>query len=279
MTMELPIYSPTRTDTWDRCSILGHLENDLHLVPKQADNKLIGGLAGRAFALGASIIHKGGGVEDAVAQATQLFNDDMQHYATHGVQFKGSIEEILEASGIHSTLPKYALADPFRGWTELDVEYQLPNHGRSIIDVGGLDLDGVLSVADVKYKRNLDARYEASTIAEYQTSWQFLHYPWAYGEHKVAKCYRMYLCLVTYKPKFSVKLIAHEVHPDTQQIWLVSARAKWKRMADPDTQLEMASQHKSQFGLCSFYKACFDYHLDPDLWKQDYVVVPRRQGA
>lgn len=274
---ELPIYSPTRTDTWDRCALLSYLENDLHYVPRQASKKLVGGLAGRAFALGASIIHKGGTVVEAVAQATSLFHTDMTHYATHGVLFDVSIEEIILASGIATTLPKYALADPFKGWSQLDIEYQLPLHGRSIIDIGGLDSDGILAVADVKYKQNLDARYEQSTIDEYLSSWQFLHYPWAYGEHKGTTCYRMYLCLVVNKPKYSVRLIPHEVHPETQQMWLMSARAKWKRMADPDAQLEMASRHKDMFGLCSFYRACFDYHLDEGLMAQDYVIVPRRE--
>lgn len=274
---ELPIYSPTRTDTWDRCNILGYLENDAHWVPKQADNKLVGGLAGRAFALGACVIHKGGLVADAVAQANALFHSDMTYYAGCGVAFDLSLDEIVENSGIHFTLPKYATEAPFKAWSALDIEYPLPQHGRSIIDVGGLDGDGILAVADVKYKRNLDARYESSTIAEYQTSWQFMHYPWAYGEHKGQPCYRMYLCLVVYKPKFSVRLIPHEVHPETQQIWLMSARAKWARMANPDLQMEMASRHRDSFGLCSFYRACFEYHLDEGLMAQSYVKVPDRR--
>lgn len=273
----LPIYSPTRTDTWDRCAILSYFEHDLRLVAKQADKKLVGGLAGKAFHTGAAVIHKGGTASEAVEQATTQFRTDMQYYASHGVTFEGEVEQIIEASGIAITLPKYAIANPFLGWSQLDIEYSLPNHGNSIIDIGGLDLDNVLSVADVKYKQNLDPRYEYSTIAEYQTSWQFMHYPWAYGDHKGMTCHRMYLCLVVYKPKFSVRLICTEVHPETQQIWLESAKAKWKRMANPDTQLEMASRHKDMYGLCSFYRACFDYHLDLDLIKQDYVLVPDRR--
>ena len=249
--MELPIYSPSHTDVWDRCAILSYLERDLHLVPKQATKKLVGGSAGTAFHLGASVLHKGGTVAEAVALAKGEFHADLTHYATHGVSFETSIEEIVEGSGIAFTLPKYAIADPFKGWQITDVEQRLVNQGRCIIDLGGLDGDGVLAVADVKYKQNLDARYEQSTIDEYMTSFQFLHYPWAYGEYKGQPCYRMYLCLVVFKPKFSVKLIPHEVHPETQAIFLASARAKWKRMADKDAQLEMSTRHKDQFGLCS----------------------------
>lgn len=274
--MELPIYSPTRTDTWDRCALLSYLENNLRLVPKQASKKLVGGAAGTAFHLSASILHKGGTVEEAVKFGVAEFHAELAHYATHGVSFDATIEEIVAASGIAETLPKYALANPFKGWAIQDIEQQLPEHGRCIIDLGGLDQDRVLSVADVKYKQNLDARYESSTIDEYMTSWQFLHYPWAYGGYKGQPCYRMYLCLVVFKPKFSVKLIPHEVHPETQQIWLASAQAKWKRMSDPDAQLEMASRHRDSFGMCAFYRACFDYHLDENLMKMDYVVVPRR---
>lgn len=273
---ELPVYSPTTTDTWDRCNILSYLERDLHLVPRQASKKLVGGAAGTAFHLAASILHKGGTVEEAVKFGVAELHAELSHYASHGVLFAASIDEIVEASSIAITLPKYALADPFKGWNIQHIEQMLPDGGRCIIDLGGYDLDNVLSVADVKYKQNLDARYEQSTVDEYMTSWQFLHYPWAYSEYMKQPCHRMYLCLVVAKPKFSVRLICDEVHPDTQQIWLVSARAKWARMANPDVQLEMASQHKSQFGLCEFYKACFSYHLDEGLIAQDYVTVPRR---
>ena len=104
-----------------------------------------------------------------------------------------------------------------------------------------------------------------------------MHYPWAYGEYKQQPCYRMYLCLVVYKPAFSVQLIPHEVHPETQAIWLASARAKWSRMANPDAQLEMSTRHKDHFGLCSFYDMCFSFHLDDGLAAQKYVKVPDRR--
>jgi hypothetical protein len=79
-----------------------------------------------------------------------------------------------------------------------------------------------------------------------------------------------------FKPRFYVELIPNEVHPETQQIWLASARRKWERMAS-DAPVEMATRHKDMFGLCSFYNACFKYHLDPQLWQQEYVVVPDRR--
>jgi len=274
---ELPIYPPTRTDVWDRCALLDYLENTLHLVPKQADRKLIGGLAGRAFAVGTAAIHQGKTPKEAVDEATMLFHTDLTHYAKCGVSFESTIEEIVDASGIATVLPKYHAADPFKGWTIQDVEQRLPDHGRCIIDLGGLDQDGVLAVADVKYKQNLSAEYESRIIDEYLTSWQFLHYPWAYGEYKKQVCHRMYLCLVVYKPRFHVVLIPHEIHPETQQIWLASARAKWGRMANPNAQLEMATRHKDMFGLCSFYDACFIFHLDEGLMQTKYVQVPDRR--
>ena len=277
MSDTLPIYPPTRTDTYDRCPLLDELSNKERWVPRQATKLLVGGLAGRAFALGTAGIHRGEPTDACVKTAIESFHSDLTHNATHGVLFEASIDEIVAASGVAETLPKYAAANPFKGWDIQDVERRLPDHGRCIIDIGGKDTDGVLSVADVKYKQNLDARYRSSTIEEYQISWQFLHYPWAYGEVKGEPCYRMYLCLVTYKPKFSVELIPHEVHPETQQMWLASAKAKWARMADPDAQLEMSTRHKDGFGMCHYYKACFTYHLDEGLMSQDYVIVPDRR--
>ena len=274
---ELPIFPPTRTDTWDRCQLLDYFENQLHLVPRQATKKLVGGLAGRAFAVGVAGLHNGMPAEWSLKQALASYKADLTHYADKGVAFESSIDNIIEASGIAVTLPKYAAEQPFKGWTIQDVERQLPEHGRCIIDLGGLDSDGLLAVADVKYKQNLDARYESTTIDEYLTSWQFMHYPWAYGDYKKQPCHRMYLCLVVNKPRFYIKLIPHEIHPETQQIWLRSAQSKWHRMAH-QVGIEMATRHKDQFGLCSYYRACFDYHLDEGLMAQDFIVVPRRES-
>jgi hypothetical protein len=273
----IPVFPPTRTDSFDRCNILDYFENEVRWVPKQASRKLIGGLAGRAFALGVSEIHKGALVAYAVDQAIKLFDADMRHFIAYGVSFDVSIEEIILASGIANSITKYALADPFKGWSIQHVEHRLPEQGRCVIDLGGLDTDGVLAVADVKYKQNLDARYKSNTVDEYLTSWQFMHYPWAYGEYMQKPCHRMYLCLVVNKPKFSVELIQHEIHPETAQIWLTSAKAKWARMADLNRQPEMSTRHKDTFGMCPFYKACFDYHLDEGLMQRDYVKVPRRE--
>lgn len=274
---QLPVFSPSRTDAFDRCPLLSYMESVERWVPRQASKKLVGGAAGQAFAVGTAVLHKGLLLEQAQNEALLAFKETLLHYVQHGVTFEASIDEIVQASGVAVSLVNYAKANPFKGWTIIDVEQELPQHGPCRIDVGGYDSDNILAVADVKYKQNLDARYEQNTIDEYLTSWQFLHYPWAYGEYKSEPCYRMYLCLVINKPRFSVRLIPNEVHPETQQIWLQSARAKWNRMSDKDAPLEMSTRHKDQFGLCSFYRACFDYHLDEGLMGVDYVKVPRLQ--
>lgn len=274
----IPIFSPTRTDTWDRCQLLDEIQNNHHWVPKQATRQLVGALCGRSFALGAAILNQGGSLADAVTKALGSLREDLSHHIAHGVMFEATIEEIITASEVEGSLNKYAKENPFAGWVLNHIEHTLPDHGRCIIDVGGRDTDNELAVADIKYKRSLEARYEHTTIEEYLTSWQFLHYPWAYGEYMGEPCYRMYLCLVVAKPRFHIKLVPHEVHPETQQIWLASARAKWARMAQ-DTLPEMASRHKDQFGLCPYYRACFDYHLDEGLMRLDYTQVPRRSTA
>lgn len=274
---DLIVFPPTRTDTYDRCQLLDYMTQKERWMPRQATKMLLSGLAGRAFAIGTAMIHQGKPVDEAVKAATESFEEDLQHHAKHGVLFEADINSIVDASSIMTSLPKYAAHDPFKGWQIQDVEQRLENYGRCIIDVGGLDTDGLLAVADIKYKQKLEARYEQSTIDEYFTSWQFMHYPWAYGQYKGIPCYRMYLCLVVNSPKFYIKLIPYEVHPETQQIWYESAKAKWARMSNTEALPEMATRHKDQFGICSMYKACFDYHLDEDLMKQDYVQVPRRE--
>lgn len=275
----LPVFAPTRTDTWDRCQLMDEIANVERWIPRQATKMLVSGLAGRAFAVGTAMIHRGQSVDLAVLAAVNDFRMDLEHHAKHGVLFEADLDAIIDASGIAKALARYQTENPFKAWKVQDVEQRLEAYGRCVIDVGGLDSDGMLAVADVKYKQKLEARYEQATIDEYFTSWQFLHYPWAYGQYKGQPCYRMYLCLVVNSPRFYIKLIPNEVHPETQAIWLASAQSKWQRMASQtsETVPEMATRHKDQFGLCQYYKACFDYHLDPDLMKQDYVQVPRRQ--
>ena len=276
--MSIPIFAPTRTESYDQCQLRDHLQNTLMLLPRQAGNALLGQLVGRAFAKGMSSFHTGTAVADCTEQALDLFERSLVHYSQHGVVFDKPVQEMVDDSGLDTVLEKYAAENPFARWRILDVERQLPDHGKCRIDIGGYDEDGLLAVGEAKYKRYLKADYESSTIAEYLCSWQFMHYPWAYGDYRQENCYRIYLCLVVWKPRFYVKLVPHEVHPETQQIWLESAKAKWARMAQRDhTVPEMSTRHRDQYGWCPYYKACFQYHLDENQFGSDYAVVPRMQ--
>jgi hypothetical protein len=214
-------------------------------------------------------------VGHAVTQAQHHLMTHLTHHMTHGVDFGATAHEIVERAPFERGLKLYAEQFPFMGWTFLDVERQLPS--RSRIDLGGYDADGLLAVVDHKFKRQLEGRYLSSTIDEYLSSWQFLQYPWEYGQYKQSPCYRIYLCLIIVAPTPSVKLIPHEVHPETQAMWLASARQKW---ADREAErqghrpLTMATTHRNQYGWCPFYRACFDYHLDPGLMSTEYTHVP-----
>lgn len=274
----IPVYSPTRTEQWDQCQLKSHIQHDLHWVPRQASKALVGALCGQAFAVGMAAFHKGVTVDMLTAQALDHLRRGIDHHVKHGVLFDGPAEAIVDGSGLSEVLGKYSKENPFSAWQILDVETTLEEYGRCRIDIGGVDSDGVLAVADAKYKRNLKPEYESSTIDEYFTSWQFMHYPWAYGAYKGTPCHRMYLCLVVWKPRFYIKLVPHEIHPDTQAIWLASARQKWGRMGRTDTVPEMSTRHRDQFGWCPYYRACFQYHLDESLFGNDYVKVPRMEG-
>ena len=285
------VYSPSRTKSWDFCSIKSQFENVDGYMPRVAGRNTISMWAGRAFAAATALIHteypaEHGTPESAMAQlerqASALgineFIAELKHYQAQGIEIHEGVLETISAE-LGRSIPKYIKEYPFTGWTIQDIELELPQHGRARIDVGGLDVHDILSVADIKYKRSLDARYFNSTVDDYRTDWQFLHYPWAYGEHRGETCSRMYLCLVVAAP-FSIRLLPFEVHPETQKAWLESAKVKWGDITDEKEgrrPLTMATTHRDQYGPCVFRRACFDFHFDPILMERDYVRVTRRR--
>lgn len=284
------VFSPSLTELWKFCPLKAHLQRVENLEPK-ANRNLLARLAGTAIAEGTSVLHRewqrnGANVVPApyiIAAAkergTKYLSLAATHYQVCGVQVEqSSIDgKLLE---VQRVLERYAKATPLAGYTILDVEQELPDSGRSRIDLGITTPGGDLAIADVKYKANLDEKYRQSTINEYLHSWQFKHYAYYYSKYKGKPVPLVFLILITMRPAFSIQLLPGELHPDHMAMWEQTALRAWQDMSEERQDkrvLTMAAVHRNQYGPCEMEGVCFEYNLDVENAVNGgmYVRVPQ----
>lgn len=281
------IYSPSRTEAYDFCSLKGATVYRDGWMLKEADNGTVGRIVGAAFAEGTYRIHAG--VSTGVSEAQHLFDRQVDHYTRYGVSFSQDLVHTREVLG--KSLVKYAAQNPFALWQIKGAEVALKDYGNCRLDVLGIDPEGYWAIADVKYKRQLKLDYLNKTINEYKDSWQFQHYPWAYNdylEHAVhedsslgssswSPAVRMYLVLVIAEP-FRVLSYPFFTKDKLQVRWLRSAQQKWLDLHAIETgekEPTMSTVHRDMYGDCPLKRACLEMDLDPQLMQHEYVRVPR----
>lgn len=277
------IYSPSRTEAYDFCSMRGVIAYREGWTPREADNSLLGRLVGAAFAKGSEWVHLGKPISEVVATALAHWDKAVSHYVTHGVSFPDT-SKTREQLG--KALEKYAVQNPFLNWQLKGVEFALPDYGNCRLDYLGIDPEGYWAIADLKYKRQLKLDYLNKTINDYRDSWQFQHYPWAYNDwvkqSGPANDYfkpvqRIYLTLVIADP-FKILSFPFFIKDKLQVRWLQSAQQKWAditALQNGERQPTLAASHRDAFGDCPFKKACLEQDLDPALMMFDYVQVPK----
>jgi hypothetical protein len=279
------IYSPSRTEAYDFCSLKGSLVYKQGWTPREADNGTVGRIVGAAFAEGTYRIHAG--LSDGIAEAQRLFDRQVAHYIQYGVSFTHDMGQTRETLG--KSLVKYAAASPFKTWQIKGAEVALKDYGNCRLDVLGIDPEGYWAIADIKYKRQLKLDYLNKTVNEYRDSWQFQHYPWAYnhyaqsindiqnGSNPWQPAVRMYLVLVIAEP-FRILTYPFFTRDKLQIRWLQSAQQKWADIHAIETgerQPTMSATHRDAYGPCNMSKACLEMDLDPALMQFEYVQVPR----
>lgn len=266
------IYSPSRTEAYDACSLKGKLMYVDGWEPREANNGTVGRIVGAAFARGSQEVHEGTG--DGVRVASDLFDRTVNHYVLHGVSFSTDMAKVKDE--LCKILGKYSKDNPFNKWTNVQAEVTLKDYGNCRLDVVGVDNEGYVSIADCKYKRTLKTDYLNKTVNEYRDSWQFQHYPWAYNEGCLPQATRMYLVLITASP-YRVLTYPFTVKPALQKRWAASAQQAWADIAAIESgnrQPRMATVHRSNFGDCPMKRACFDLDLDETLMQFEYTKVP-----
>src|SRR5690349_10642062 len=172
------IYSPSKTEAYDFCSMKGVLQYRDHWEPKEAGNGTVGKIVGAAFARGSQDVHRG--VGPGIDPAVHLFDRTVAHYIQYGVSFSMDLSTVK--AQLVKALEKYHKDNPFSKWQIIATELELHDYGRCRLDILGTDPDGIWSIVDLKYKRSLNIDYLNKTVNEFRDSWQFNHYPWAYNQ-------------------------------------------------------------------------------------------------
>ena len=280
------IYSPSRTEAYDFCSMRGVIAYRDGWTPREADNSLLGRLVGGAFAKGTEAIHKGMAIDEAKALGLAYWHKSIQHYVNHGVSFP-DVTKTTEQLG--KSFEKYAAQNPFVQWQTKGVEFALPEYGNCRLDYLGIDPEGYWAIADLKYKRQLKLDYLNKSINDYRDSWQFQHYPWAYndwvkkqhagGNTDYQPIQRIYLVLVIADP-FKILSFPFFIKDKLQARWLQSAQQKWAditALQKGDRQPTLSASHRDAFGDCPFKKACLEMDLDESLMQFEYVRVPKME--
>lgn len=277
----MKVYSPSKTEAYDTCSMKGDLMYKQNWQRREADNGTIGKIVGSAFAKGTEEIHTGRG--PGIAEATALFDRTVDWYLAHGVSFDNRLSGVRD--GLCESLEKYAKQNPFTKWRIKEVEFELHDYGRCRLDVLGIDPNSNWNIADIKYKRSLNLEYLNKTVTDYLESWQFNHYPWAYNDW-LAKNNRpsdhqpvthMTLVLVIAKP-FKVLPFTVAVNEAYQKRWYESAQQKWAdiyAIENGDKKPCLAASHRDAYGYCPMKRACLELGCDPALMQFEYTQVPR----
>lgn len=288
----MKVYSPSKTEAYDTCSMKGDLMYKQHLQRREADNGTIGKIVGSAFAKGTEEIHTGRG--PGIDEASALFDRTVDWYLSHGVSFDNRLSGVRD--GLCESLVKYAKQNPFTKWQIKEVEFELYDYGRCRLDVLGVNDSANWCIADIKYKRSLNLEYLNKTVTDYLESWQFNHYPWAYNdwlrkyeeEQKNDKGFNrsieryfpvthMALILVIAKP-FKVLPFTVAVNDAYQKRWYESAQQKWAdiyAIENGDKKPCLAASHRDAYGYCPMRRACVDLDLDENLMMFEYTKVPR----
>lgn len=277
------IFSPSRTEAYDFCSMRGVIAYKEGWTPREADNSLIGRLVGGAFAKGTEQIHNEINTSLAISNGLQYWDRSVEHYVKYGVSFPDLTKTRAQLA---TALGKYAEQTPFKQWQCKGVELPLVEYGNCRLDYLGIDPEGYWAIADLKYKRQLKLDYLNKTINDYRDSWQFQHYPWAYNDYidklkpeGLERIQRMYLVLVIADP-FKILTYPFFIKDKLQIRWLQSAQQKWAdidALQKGDRQPTLATSHRDPFGDCPFKRACLEMDLDPALMQFDYTRVPRME--
>ena len=279
------IYSPTQTIAFMDCPASWWLRYHEGWVPRMLTKADIAKMLGSSF-------HK------AIAHwradpATSTPDNFAANYAREALAkaivaghcFHRDAESPKDAlpDRVANLVARFIKEDPIPpDWRLGNAELILPNHGNAIVDQAVSLPTDQPTVLDYKVKDKLEARYYDKTVAEYAHTWQMMHYAWAYGEHIGQPVTQYWICLVVASPTFSAKLHQYYIDPELMELWVQSAQAVWRLMAD----IEAGAYYPwhnfhwhTRWGREPYADAFLRHRLHDHLLEADYVKIGGRDGA
>lgn len=286
------IYSPSQTESHILCPMLRVLQQE-GWRRATIGRKELGGLLGSAVGVGMNTYNafrlagqtvspSGLGIptSSCVRTALDSLREDKEDLLASGQKI-GDWDvaqwNALEAR-VTRGVTKAIEQDPLPpDWRILDVEYEIPDSGRSRIDLAVHDGAGPM-VIDYKTKLTLDAKYRDKEIARYRRSWQMFHYVYFYGKHAGVAIQRYGIVLIVLEPRFSIELLTFSVDPIVLQRWEQFARLAWQEMAVTEGEhnpVRGQTKCRDEYGECEMVMGCWEYNLEEDLMAREYVKVAR----
>jgi hypothetical protein len=289
------VYSPSQTAVFSECQVKRELR---HWTSKYATKGTVAKWMGTAMAAGLAVInthrmHMDGEWEMAEAHqaAHAAFDEELLAFQNAGGVVSLDQWDRLPAL-IERGLTHYTMHDPIPvTWLIKGVEQSFPDHGDARPDLIVQDNDG-LAPLDYKLKESIWTKQgetkeagRSRALAEYEHSWQMLHYVWGLHHKYAERCDHYYVCLGELSPRPHYTLQRFDVTDAVLGAWERSAEQYWWLMhaIDEDTATElfpaMAAHHRNQYGECEYKWACFEANLDPERMSHKYVKVERRRES
>lgn len=280
--MENKIFSPSAIKTFAECPMLYELQYVDRYELRQANRPWHGKTAGDAFSVGVAAVHsylKAGlpvNVETVVKQTLGQHTLNINNFLdAGGIVERADVDNVQR--DLERAIRRYCVDHPFTNWRITEVEKCLgPEYGNARPDLIGYDQHAILSVADIKFKRNLATDYRNSTIEEYRYDWQFLHYAWAMQEY-YQQPVNVYLALVVLNPSWHCQLYEF-VYDETIIRMTKQSVERWSEQMSQQLAAgpPLGASHSTKYGPCPFIDMCFKYKFDPELAKEKYIQIKRK---
>ncbi len=271
------IFSPSSTQSWTECPVKWKLQRD-GWKPRYLGYPALAAMRGVAFHAGAAALHEGKAVGDAILMGSVSISNDlalMKHLGQRWADGTPGLEP--DDSLVRSALVKYAswfTSEWPAQWKIEDVELSMPEHGNTRIDLG-VAMPNNISVIDLKFKAKLEAKYVASTLAEYNYDPKMLHHCWAYSSVKGLPVSTYWVLLVIAEPQFRVEMKEFVIQQSWLEQWHTSVEIKWGMMEGyHDRAYLPEGPHFTKFGPCEFLEACAEMGRDYTLMERAYVKGP-----
>ncbi len=282
----MKIYSPSQTIDYLWCPVYRHLRQE-GWAKKEIGNRETAAILGSAFAAGMASYNVAYGqcsknklIEGALDKSAKELERRYNELGKFGLlSTEVSRVEVLETltKRLQKALTKSIDNDPIPPqWERRHVEFEIPDSGRSTIDLG-LWTGQEAVVLDYKHKARLEAKYVGREVAKWRRSWQLLHYSFFYGKFMGIQPTRYIILLTILEPSFQILPLdmttvwltdemLSQWHSFAQQVWAdMEAEEKGERVIRGRTDCY------NQYGPCEYERACWSFHYDESLMEKEYV--------